>query len=222
MLIIDNVLTLAQVTQIRKVLEQSRFEDGKATAGKLIRQAKNNLQAETSEGELAAAAQTVMTSLVSNEGFREYALPRRILPPFFNRYDTGMYYKDHVDNAMMGGGEPMRADISLSLLLSDPGEYDGGELHIGDGKGSVAVKPGSGSVVLYSSATIHSVAPVTRGTRYAAISWVQSLIREPEQRTILSELSVLGRWAHQLAPGAAEPVRITRLRVNLMRMWSEP
>lgn len=222
MLIIENVLTPEQVAQIRKVLEQSRFEDGKATAGALIRQAKNNLQADTSEGELAAAAQTVMKALLSNEAFREYAIPRRILPPFFNRYDTGMYYKEHVDNAIMGSGEPMRADISLSVLLSAPTEYDGGELLIGEGSGPLPVKPGSGAAVVYNASTIHSIAPVSRGTRYAAISWVQSLVRDPEQRTVLSELSALGRWAHQSAPGAPEPVRISRLRVNLMRMWSEP
>jgi PKHD-type hydroxylase len=222
MLIIDNVLTPAQVAKIRTLLEKSRFEDGKATTGALIRQAKNNLQADTSEGELATAAQTVLTAVLNNEKFREYAIPRRILPPFFNRYDTGMFYKDHVDNALMGGGEPMRADISLSVLLSEPGEYDGGELVIDNGNGPVKVKPGSGSAVLYSASTIHSVSPVTRGTRYAAVSWVQSLIRGAEQRMILSELSELGRWAHKSAPGATEPVRITRLRVNLMRMWSEP
>ncbi|MGH8372396.1 MAG: Fe2+-dependent dioxygenase [Gammaproteobacteria bacterium] len=221
MVIIDNVLTPAQVTQIREVLEQSRFEDGKATTGALIRKFKNNLQADTSEGKLATAAQTVLTALVNHEKFREYAIPRRILPPFFNRYDAGMYYKDHVDNAIMGSSEPMRADISLSVLLSAPDEYDGGELLIGGDNGITPVKPGSGAAVLYSSATIHSVAPVTRGTRYAAISWVQSLIRGAEQRMILSELSELGRWAHQSAPDASEPTRITRLRVNLMRMWSE-
>jgi PKHD-type hydroxylase len=221
MVIIDNLLTPVQVSQIREVLERSRFEDGKATTGALIRKVKNNLQADTSEGSLASAAQTILTALVSNETFRERAIPRRILPPFFNRYDTGMYYGNHVDNAIMGGSEPMRADISLSVLLSDPGEYDGGELLIGGEHGITSVKPGAGSAVLYSSATIHSVEPVTRGTRYAAISWVQSLIREPERRTILSELSALGRWAHQSAPGTAESVRITRLRVNLMRMWAE-
>ncbi|MGH8400740.1 MAG: Fe2+-dependent dioxygenase [Gammaproteobacteria bacterium] len=222
MLIIDKVLTSPQVKQIREVLEQSRFEDGKATAGALIRKTKNNLQADTNEGALATAAQTVLTALVGNEAFREHAIPRRILPPFFNRYDTGMYYGNHVDNAIMGGNEPMRADISISVFLSDPGDYDGGELLIGGDNGTVSVKPGSGSAVIYSSSTIHRVAPVTRGTRYAAISWVQSLVREYEQRAILSELSELGRWAHQSSPGSPEPVRITRLRVNLMRMWAEP
>lgn len=222
MLIIDKLLTPEQVTRIRKALEQSRFEDGKATTGALIRKVKNNLQAEATEGELVTAAQTILNALISNDTFRDYAMPRHILPPFFNRYDVGMHYGEHVDNAMMGGGQPLRADISLTVFLSDPAEYDGGELLIGADTGPISVKPASGSAVLYSASTIHSVAPVTRGTRYAAISWVQSLVRDQAQRNILSELSELGRWAHRSAPGANEPVRITRLRVNLMRMWAEP
>jgi len=218
---IDGLLGAAEVARIREALAGATFVDGKATAGDAVRDVKNNLQASGQEKGLDEARQLITVALLKNETFTQRALPRRILPPMFNRYDAGMEYGGHVDNAIMGGTEPLRADISITVFLSDPKDYDGGDLAINSDGEPHHVKLAAGSAVVYTSTTIHRVEPVTRGSRYASVIWVQSFVREEGKREILMELAEAARWARTVSPGSQEAMKLSKVRANLMRMWAE-
>ncbi len=221
-LILDNLLTAAEVTSLREALASAKFVDGKATAGEAVRSVKNNLQTTAQQGPgLDPSQKMVQAALLKSEAFTHAVLPRRILPCMFNRYDGGMSYGGHVDNAIMGGGDAMRADVSLTLFLTAPEDYDGGELVIATDGEAKRVKLPAGSAVAYNSTTIHRVEPVTRGSRLAAVTWVQSFVREENRREILSELAETARWARANAPGSPEAMKIAKVRANLMRMWAE-
>lgn len=221
-LILENLLTGAEVASLREILAKAKFVDGRATAGEAVRSVKNNLQTTAQQGAgLEPGQQLVQAALLRNETFTHAALPRRILPSMFNRYDSGMSYGGHVDNAIMGGGDAMRADISLTVFLTAPADYDGGELVIATDGEAKRVKLPAGSAVAYNSTTIHRVEPVTRGSRLAAVTWIQSFVREENRREILSELADTARWARATAPGSPEAMKIAKIRANLMRMWAE-
>ena len=132
-----------------------------------------------------------------------------------------MNYGGHVDNAIMGGGDPMRADVSVTVFLTDPADYDGGELVIDTDGEARKVKLGIGGAVIYDATTIHRVEPVTRGSRFAAIVWAQSFVRDDSKREMLQELSEAARWARTASPGSHEAMKISKVRANLMRMWAE-
>jgi PKHD-type hydroxylase len=139
----------------------------------------------------------------------------------FNRYDEDMEYGSHVDNAIMGADSPLRADVSVTLFLSEPDEYEGGGLVIHSDQHGQPIKLPAGSAVVYGASSIHRVEPVTRGRRYAAVTWAQSFVRDDRRREILLDLSDLARWTSSVAPGSAEAVKAARIRANLMRMWAE-
>jgi len=218
---IDGLLPAAEVARIREVLTTAKFVDGKLTAGEAVRDIKNNLQVTEREEKLDSCRQSIMAALLGQEAFKLHVLPKRLLPPMFNRYDPGMEYGSHVDNAIMGGADPVRADVSLTVFLSEPEEYEGGGLVIHSDRRGKPLKPSAGSAIIYNSSTIHRVEPVTRGSRYAAVSWVQSFVRDEVKREVLAELSDVARWARGVAPGSAEAMRIAKMRANLMRMWAE-
>lgn len=218
---IEGLLSAAEVARVREALTGATFADGRLTAGDAVRDVKNNLQVSGQEQGLDESRRIITTALLKHEGFTQRALPQRVLPPMFNRYDAGMEYGGHVDNAIMGGSDPLRADISITVFLSDPKDYDGGALVINsDGEGR-QVKLAAGGAVAYASTTIHRVEPVTRGSRYAAVIWAQSFVREEGKREILMELSEAARWARTVSPGSQEAMKLTKVRANLMRMWSE-
>ncbi len=220
---IEGLLSTADVQRIRELLAKSKFEDGRTTAGVAVRDVKKNLQVNATDEGSREARQIVAAALVANETFNQRALPHHVLPPMFNRYDASMEYGSHVDNAIMGvGGEPLRADLSVTVFLTDPVDYDGGELIINtDGGATQSVKMAAGGAVIYSSTSIHRVTPVTRGSRVAAVTWVQSLVRDEARREMLMELMEAARWARSVAPGSLEAMRLSKIRANLMRMWSE-
>ena len=221
-LILENLLTGAEVESLRETLAKANFVDGRVTAGDAVRNVKNNLQVTAQQGPgLEEGQKLVQGALMKSEAFTHGVLPRRILPSMFNRYDAGMSYGGHVDNAIMGGGDAMRADISVTIFLTAPADYDGGELVIASDGESRRVKLPAGSGVAYNSTTIHRVEPVTRGSRLAAVTWVQSFVREESRREILSELAETARWARATAPGSPEAMKIAKVRANLMRMWAE-
>jgi PKHD-type hydroxylase len=218
---IDALLDAAEVARIREVLKTANFADGRATAGEAVRAVKRNLQVTEQEEGLASCRKSINTALMKHEGFALRVLPMRLLPPLFNRYDAGMEYGSHVDNAVMGSGEFVRADVSLTVFLSDPSEYDGGGLVINSDVQGQPLRLPAGSAIAYNSNTIHRVEPVTRGSRYAAVTWAQSFVREESRREVLMELSELARWARGVAPGAPEAMKAAKVRANLMRMWAE-
>jgi PKHD-type hydroxylase len=218
---IEGLLTADEVTRLRTLLKDAKFDDGKLTAGVAVRDVKNNLQTVAQDKPTDEARALLGTALLKNEHLAQYALPRRVLPPMFNRYDTGMEYGGHVDNAIMGGGEPMRADLSVTVFLTAPADYDGGELVIHADGAAEAVKLAAGSAVIYPSTSIHKVQKITRGSRLAGVTWIQSFVRDEPQRDMLFELMQLARWSRSVAPGSPEAMKISKLRSNLMRMWAE-
>jgi len=218
---IEGLLSAAEVAKLRSQLAHVKFDDGKATAGVAVRDVKNNLQTVPVDKALDEPRLAVMAAILKNELFNQYVLPRRVLPLMFNRYDAGMDYGGHVDNAIMGGGEPMRADLSITVFLTDPADYDGGELVINSDGAPQSVKLAAGSAIVYLSTSIHKVEKVTRGSRLCGVTWAQSFVRDAGQREMLYELMQLARWARTTAPGSQEAMKVAKIRANLMRLWAE-
>lgn len=223
MLQIPNVLTPEQVQQCRQALDQADWTDGRATAGHLAQKAKNNQQLPA--GELAGKlADFILDRLAATPLFISAALPLKVFPPRFNRYEGGGNYGNHVDNAILtisGTPHRVRTDVSATLFLSNPDEYEGGELLVEDTYGSHSVKLPAGHMVLYPGTSLHRVTPVTRGVRVASFFWIQSLVRDDSQRSLLLELDTAIQRLTQSLPDSPELVRLTGVYHNLLRQWSE-
>jgi PKHD-type hydroxylase len=211
--IVHQLLTLEQQASVRARLEHAPWSDGRKTAGAQAARNKDNLQLEPSCAVHGQIAELIRQALSASETFKQLTLPQRMSALILSRYDEGMEYGPHTDDAYHSR-ERLRTDIAVTLFLSDPLSYDGGELTVGNS----AVKPAAGDAVIYPASTIHRVAKVTRGTRLAAVFWVQSLVRDPGQREILFAL-------HDLTTRLANPVlglALARIQQNLLRMWLEP
>ena len=224
MLKIADLLTPAQVAQSREALLQADWADGRATAGGQAQRAKRNLQlpADSAVGE--RLGNLVLEALGRSPTFIAGALPLKVLPPRFNRYENGGHYGHHVDNAILSvpnSPHRIRSDVSATLFLSEPADYDGGELIVEDRYGSHSVKLPAGHLVLYPSSSLHRVAPVTRGVRLAAFFWVQSLVREDHQRAMLLELDQAIQALTPAQPDHPALPRLTGVYHNLLRHWSQ-
>jgi PKHD-type hydroxylase len=221
LLTLPGVLTAEETTACRKALTEARWEDGRITAGAQSALAKSNLQLHEDTPAARQLGELILERLGRHAGFLAAALPQRVFPPLFNRYDAGMGFGDHIDNAIRIGGEPARryrTDLSCTLFLTPPEDYDGGELAI-DGQG---VRLGAGDLLLYEASSVHQVTPVTRGTRLAAFFWVQSMVRDRGQRELLWDLDGSIQQA-RAALGDEHPaaVRLTGTYHNLIRRWAE-
>ncbi|MBV8682812.1 MAG: Fe2+-dependent dioxygenase [Caulobacteraceae bacterium] len=223
---IQGVLDPEELRRCRATLAGAPWLDGRATAGDQSARAKRNLQAAEGSPEVAAAGELVLRALGRNAGFMSAALPLRVYPPLFNRYGEGMSFGDHVDNAIRTSpvsGQSYRTDLSATLFLSDPGDYDGGELVIGEGAFAARVKLAAGDVVLYPTTSVHRVEPVTRGERWASFFWVQSLVADPGQRTLLRDLDrAIGAAREGLGDEHPAAVSLVGAYHNLVRMWAQP
>ena len=222
---IRDLLTEEEVAEFRSKLASTDWVDGKATAGAQSALAKNNLQVPENAPVSRALGETILRALGRSHLFNAAALPLRVFPPLFNRYDEGMQFDAHVDNAIRfvgGANMRVRTDIAATLFLSAPDEYDGGELIIEDTYGVQAVKLSAGDMVLYPATSLHRVAPITRGSRWASFFWIQSLIKDDGKRRELFELdraiaetrAVLGDEHHAC-------IALTAVYHNLIRRWSE-
>src|SRR5688500_18148914 len=187
---IPDILSRDQVAAFRRALDAADWTDGRETVGVQGARVKRNLQLPDTSPLREQLGRQVLAALAANPLFHAAALPVRILPPRFNRYEGGGQYGFHVDGAVMAvaGGEQMRSDVSCTLFLSGPDEYDGGELVISDTYGEHEVKLPAGDLIAYPSSSLHKVQPVTRGARVASFFWVQSLVRDDGQRRLLLEL----------------------------------
>lgn len=225
---IPAVLPRAEAKEIAARLAAERFVDGATSAGGTARGVKRNEEV-APESPLAAEFRRRITErLWKNELFATLAMPKRITALLFSRYAPGMTYGDHIDNTIMniGAGDPIRADISMTLFLADPEDYDGGALVVESDTTPQPVKLPAGDVVLYPTTGYHRVDPVTRGERRVAVGWVQSMVRDPQRRQILTEMWVALDWLHRQAPpGRAQPnpsfELLKKSRANLYRLWAE-
>ncbi|HEY6994806.1 MAG TPA: Fe2+-dependent dioxygenase [Xanthobacteraceae bacterium] len=217
-IVIGNVLSADEIATVRTALARARFVDGKATAGFAARLVKNNRQAEGSDRSLAATRKLVAERILDNEVFRLAVRPKTLSPLLFSRYETGMHYGSHVDDALMNG---MRTDVSFTLFLSDPASYDGGELTIESAAGEETFKLAAGALVAYSATSLHHVTDVTRGTRLAAVGWARSFIRDPARRELLFDLDTARRQLFARDGKSAEFDLVSKSFANLLRMWAE-
>lgn len=222
---IDSVLTKDVVGQFREALRHARWLDGKHTAGTQASSVKVNQQLDDQSKSAAGLRQKILTLLGQHQLFLSAALPNKILPPTFSRYGAGHRYGVHRDNPIMptGGADRMlRTDLSATLFLSEPDEYDGGELTIESTYGTQEIKLGAGDMILYPSGSQHHVTPVIRGTRLCALLWIQSMIRDNHQRLLLFDLDQSIQTLTRQQGGEDTAVqRLTGVYHNLVRMWAE-
>jgi PKHD-type hydroxylase len=218
---IPSILSVQELETLRIELARASFEDGGATAGPLAREVKRNLQVPQASDSGRKCAAIVMEALRRSTTFFSATLPNRIYGPLLNRYDPGMTYGEHIDNALMGSGNAVRSDVSATLFLSSPEDYDGGELVIQDSLGAHRVKLAAGGMVVYPGHSVHQVTPIGRGRRLAAVLWVQSMVRDEKQRRMLFELDLTIGALREKLPGSAELAGLTGLYHNLLRLWSE-
>lgn len=220
---LDDLLPADELAAVRALLTRSVWTDGSATAGLQAATVKNNQQIPENAPTLPELRQRVLAALNRQPLFFSAALPAKILPPFFNRYSgASNRYGQHIDNAMRAmpdGSGYVRADLSATLFLSEPDEYEGGELVIEDTFGRHSVKLPAGSLVLYPSSSVHEVTPVTGGARIACFMFIQSMVRDAEQRRLLFDLDMELLTLRQQLGETAPMVKLTGIYHNLLRRW---
>lgn len=219
--IISNVLNVDQLTQLRQWIAESPFESGERTAGTRARRVKDNLQMTRDATHRKAIHEMIISTLMGNSEFRRTALPKSLRPPMISRYQPGMAYGAHVDDALMGKERQTRSDLSFTIFIADPTEYDGGELTIISSIGEDEVKLPAGSMYLYPSSTIHRVQPVTRGERVAIVGWAESYVRDPAKREVLYDIGRIKQLLAEQLPNAPETDLASKTQSNLLRMWAE-
>lgn len=222
---IPDVLTGEEVVHCRSVMARAPWQDGKATAGNQAVSAKNNLQIPLASPEAVELGQFILSALGRNNTFISAALPHRILPPMFNRYGPGQNYGVHVDNAIRfvpGTGEKIRTDLSFTIFLNEPEEYDGGELVVETYYGPQEVKLPAGHMVVYPSTSLHQVMPVTHGERICSFSFMQSMVRFEAHRTALFDLDQsIQSLSARMPADDADLVRLTGVYHNLVQCLAE-
>ena len=224
---IPAVLSKAQVAEARRRIDAEGWVDGRETAGRQSALAKHNLQLPQDSPAALAVGATIRDALATNGLFMSAALPRKIFPPLFNRYDAAADHRfdSHVDNAIRflpDGSGRIRTDLSATLFLAEPEEYDGGELVVEDAYGEHQVKLPAGDLILYPATSLHRVEPVTRGSRIASFFWIESMVREDAQRTLLLDLDAATRTlAAQVGDDNAAVKSLTGIYHNLLRRWAD-
>jgi PKHD-type hydroxylase len=221
---IPQVLGAQDLDAVNTRLAGAVWEDGRLTAGYQSAQVKRNLQLSRSDAAARAAGDIVLRALERSALFVSATLPRHVYPPLFNRYEPGMAFDAHVDNAVRqipGTHHRLRTDVSATLFLSPPTDYEGGELIVEDTFGAHSVKLAAGDMVVYPASSLHRVQPVTRGARVAAFFWVQSMVRDDGGRTLLFELDTAVRQLTAREADGDSLVRLTACYHNLLRRWAE-
>jgi PKHD-type hydroxylase len=221
---IPDVLSAEQVRRARTLLDAADWIDGRATAGPQSARVKNNLQLPEDHPAARELGDTILAALQRNPLFMSAALPLRVFPPLFNRYEGGHAFGNHVDNAVRqvtGMNLRIRTDLSATLFLADPAEYDGGELLVEDTYGVHQVKLPAGHMILYPASSLHHVSPVTRGARLASFFWIQSMVRDDGERTLLFDLDAAIQRVGAELPAHQAAVELTSVYHNLLRRWAD-
>lgn len=221
---IPSVLSTDQVAECHRRLEGASWVDGRVTAGHQSGRSKDNQQ--LAEGDPAAVemGDIILAALERNALFVSAALPHKVFPPLFNRYTGGQNFGTHVDNAIRqvtGTEHRVRTDLSATLFFSDPSEYEGGELVVEDNYGVQRVKLNAGSLILYPASSLHHVTPVTKGARLASFFWIQSMVRDDGQRTLLFDLDTSIQRLANDTPDHPSVVQLTGVYHNLLRRWAD-
>jgi len=219
---IKKLLRKRQLENVRELLDHATFVDGKISAGKVAQRVKNNEEMTASKQQMEYLNTLVLGRLADHPLFKVAALPHRMGGAFFARYTAGMEYGEHIDDPIMGPmGGRYRTDVSSTIFLSGPDEYEGGELEIKTPFGDNLVKCEAGDAVFYPSGSLHRVRPVTSGVRLVAVTWTQSMIRDPNQRAVLAELGQAREQMLEDEPEAELTRKIDHSYINLVRMWAE-
>jgi PKHD-type hydroxylase len=224
LLAVPNVLTPEQVAQCRAFLDSAEWVDGKVTAGELSAKTKNNNQIAEDNPQARKLGEMILAALERNGLFMSAALPLKVYPPLFNRYQVGQTFGTHIDNAVRqvrGTPHRIRTDLSATIFLSAPTEYDGGELTVEDTFGAHSVKLPAGHMVLYPAGSLHKVQPVTKGSRLAAFFWVQSMVRDDGERTLLFDLDTSIQKIRAQTNDSAVAVQLAGIYHNLLRRWAD-
>lgn len=219
---IPSVLNRAELDMVRRMLASAPFVDGKLSAGQVAKRVKHNQEVDRSARELEQLNNLVMGKLVQHPIYRSGALPLRVAAPYYARYMPGMQYGDHVDDPIMGAdGAIYRSDVSITVFVNDPSDYDGGELVMQTPFGEQLIKLPAGDAVMYPASSRHRVAEVTRGERLVAVTWLQSLVRDPARRELLHELNSVRERMLASAAESEDAKLINKTYVNLVRMWGD-
>jgi PKHD-type hydroxylase len=221
---IPDVLTAEQVAQARRMLEGADWIDGRVTAGHQSAKTKNNIQLPEDHPVARQLGDMILGALGRNALFVSAALPLHVFPPLFNCYQGGQSFGNHVDNAIRqvkGSGATIRTDLSATLFLADPEEYEGGELIVEDTFGVHSVKLPSGHMVLYPASSLHNVTPVTKGARLASFFWIQSMLRDDGERTLLFDLDTAIQRLTVDLPEHPSVMQLTAVYHNLLRRWAD-
>lgn len=218
---IPGILKPSELEELDRLIPLLDFTDGRATASMAAKEVKNNLQAEAAGKEyLSQARSLVENAMGSSPYFNAVTQPKKAHPVIISKYTPGKFYGWHVDSPIMGD-PPIRTDLAMTIFLSDPGSYEGGELMIQTASGPVAIKPAKGDAILYPCQFLHCVNEIRSGERLAAVTWVQSNIQSPEQRQLLFELNQVHAVLSQKDPHAPEAMQLLQTYSNLFRMWAD-
>lgn len=222
LLTISGLLDQAQLDKVHQVIAGMPFVEGKLTAGFAAARVKNNLELKADPKRMKLLMRILMAALGHNDSFRSGALPYRVADPIFARYQSGMTYGDHVDDPIMGNSGPrFRSDVAMTIFLSRPEDYQGGELAVRTSLGEQRFKLPAGDAVVYPASSLHRVTPVTQGERLVALTWVQSHVRDPAQRELLYQLDQVREKLLREAPEEETTGYLDRSYANLVRMWAE-
>lgn len=217
---IPGLLTATELIAIDALIEKAGFVDGKLTASMAAKEVKNNLQIEANNEHLTGIQHIISAALGQSPLFNIAALPKNCQPFLISKYNSGKYYGWHVDSPIMGN-PPIRTDLAMTIFLSDPATYEGGELVIQSDTGTVNFKPAKGDAVLYPCQYLHCVNEIKSGERVAAVTWVQSHVKDPAQRQILYQLNQVHSALYQQAPNAPATNLLLQTHSNLFRMWAD-
>jgi len=222
MLEIPKVLNREQLDGVAKMLAGATFVDGKMSAGSRAGAVKNNQELDPKHAGIDELNEIVMGNLFRHPVFQSAVLPSRVSAAFFARYTAGMAYGDHIDDPIMGVGNRYRCDVAITVFLSDPDSYDGGELEVRTPLGTQSIKLAAGNAFAYPASSLHRVSEVSRGERLVAVAWAQSLVRDGAKRELLYDLDIARQSLMRVTPKAEVTEKVDAVYANLVRMWAEP
>jgi len=222
LLVIPGVLDHQKLSQVRSLLDAGEFIDGRLSAGKTAKRVKHNEELQIDARQMEQLNKLVMSSLVQHPLYQAAVMPYRVATPYYARYTPGMSYGDHIDDPVMGTpGSQYRSDVSTTIFLNSPDDYAGGELVIGTIYGDQSLKPAAGDAVIYPSSSLHHINEITSGTRLVAVTWTQSMLRDPQQRELVFKLYQARESLLESQPESEAATQVDQAYVNLVRMWSE-